>query len=242
MSIIWSPRDDRVEMTPTRLLRPSAVLFDLDGTLADTAPDLAYALNQTLAHYGRDPLPYDRIRPVVSHGGIALIRLGFDMTPDQQGFEERRRFLLDVYLDNLCRDTRLFEGMPEVLAYLEQQAIAWGVVTNKPAWLTDPLMEQMGMHTRTPAIVSGDTCANRKPHPEPILHACGLLGVDSSDCWYVGDAGRDMQAGRAAGCATIGATFGYIYPDDPVDAWDSDAQIDRPGLLIELLETAENRD
>lgn len=224
------------------LTRPAAVLFDLDGTLADTAPDLAYALNQTLNHYGHDPLPYERIRPVVSHGGIALIRLGFGMAPDQPGFEERRRFLLDVYLANLCRETRLFDGMPEVLAYLEQQTIAWGVVTNKPAWLTDPLMVQMGMQSRTPAIVSGDTCANRKPHPEPIFHACRLLGVDSADSWYVGDAGRDMQAGRTAGCTTIGATFGYIHPDDPVDAWDSDAHIDQPRGLIDLLEAAERRD
>jgi len=221
---------------------PKAVLFDLDGTLADTAPDLAYALNRTLAHYGEPQLPFEQIRPVVSHGGIALIKLGFRMQPEQEGFEERRQHLLQVYLDNLCRDTRLFEGMAEVLEHCERNAIAWGVVTNKPAWLTDPLMAQMQLSGRTPAIVSGDTCANRKPHPEPIEHACRLLRVPPQHCWYVGDAGRDMQAGRAAGCATIGATFGYIYPDDPIEHWDSDINIDHPLQLIELLAAAATND
>ena len=214
---------------------PQAVLFDLDGTLADTAPDLAYALNQTLRHYGRPELALEQIRPVVSHGGIALIKLGFGMQPEETGFEERRQHLLDFYLNNLCRETRLFEGIAEVLAYLEQNAIPWGIVTNKPGWLTDPLMVQMGLHTRTRAIVSGDTCRNRKPHPEPIEHACRLLGVSARQCWYVGDAGRDMQAGRAAGCNTIGATFGYIHAEDPIENWDSDTNIDHPLQLIDLL-------
>jgi N-acetyl-D-muramate 6-phosphate phosphatase len=224
-------------MPSTTLSTPAAVLFDLDGTLADTAPDLAYALNRTLAHFGKPQLPYEKIRPVVSHGGIALIRLGFDMQPEQSGFEERRQYLLQVYLDNLCRETRLFDGMAEVLDRLERQHIAWGIVTNKPAWLTDPLMAQMQLQTRTPAIVSGDTCEHRKPHPQPIEHACRLLGVAPGNCWYVGDAGRDMQAGRAAGCVTIGATFGYIHPDDPVCDWDSDIDIDHPSELIGLLQS-----
>lgn len=217
---------------------PQAVLFDLDGTLADTAPDLAYALNATLAHYGQPTLPYAQIRPVVSHGGIALIRLGFQLQPEQDGFEQRRQFLLQVYLDNLCRETRLFDGMEQVLDRLEGSGIAWGVVTNKPAWLTDPLMQQLGLDLRTPAIVSGDTCAQRKPHPEPIEYACQLLQVSPKHSWYVGDAGRDMQAGRAAGCTTIGATFGYIDPDDPVADWDTDLTIDRPLDLIGLLDSA----
>ena len=217
---------------------PAAILFDLDGTLADTAPDLAFALNQTLGHYGHAPLPFEQIRPVVSHGGIALIRLGFSMQPGEPGFEDRRQYLLKTYEKHLCRETRLFEGMPEVLDVLEQQDIGWGVVTNKPAWLTDPLMQKLGLDTRTPAIVSGDTCANRKPHPEPLLHACQLLGQPAEQCWYVGDASRDMQAGRAAGCLTIGATFGYIYPDDPIESWDSDIYIDRPLDLLALVRQA----
>jgi len=217
------------------LFKPQAVLFDLDGTLADTAPDLAFALNETLEHFGREPLAYEEIRPVVSHGGIALIKLGFGLSPDAAEFETLRQHLLDVYRDNLCRETRLFPGMPEVLDALESEDVAWGVVTNKPAWLTDPLVEALGIDSRTPAIVSGDTCERRKPYPDPIHHACTLLERPAEDCWYVGDAGRDMQAGRAAGCLNIGATFGYIHPDDPVEDWDSDVDITSPLELVELI-------
>jgi phosphoglycolate phosphatase len=214
---------------------PHAVLFDLDGTLADTAPDLAFALNRTLQHFRRDVLPYEVIRPVVSHGGIALIRLGFGLAPDAPGFEERRQFLLDVYADNLCRETGLFPGMAAVLAGLEAQRIPWGVVTNKPAWLTDPLIVAMQLDRRAGCVVSGDTCARRKPHPDPILHACRLLHSDPCDTWYVGDAGRDMQAGKAAGCITIGALYGYLHPEDPPHTWQTDLTIDQPEQLLDLL-------
>lgn len=214
---------------------PRAILFDLDGTLADTAPDLAHALNETLRHYGRTPLDYEHIRPVVSHGGIALIRLGFAMQPDEPGFDERRQYLLRVYEANLCRDTRLFGGMSAVLTHLEANGIGWGVVTNKPAWLTDPLMRAMRLDRRAGAIVSGDTCANRKPHPEPILHACALIDCEPARTWYIGDAGRDIQAGRAAGCLTVGARWGYLHPDDPPQAWEADLMIDHPDQLLELL-------
>ena len=220
-----------------RVRRPDAVLFDLDGTLADTAQDLAYALNQTLLHYGRKPLPFERIRPVVSHGAIALLRLGFGLQPDDHGFEERRLFLLDVYKNNLCRETALFPGMAAVLETLESDRRPWGIVTNKPSWLTDPLIEAMHLQQRAACVVSGDTCRNRKPHPEPILHACTGLGLAPEDTWYVGDAGRDMVAGRAAGCVTIGALYGYLHPDDPPESWQSDLHVDSPGQLLQLLET-----
>jgi phosphoglycolate phosphatase len=214
---------------------PHAVLFDLDGTLADTAPDLAYALNQTLQHYRQPTLPYETIRPVVSHGGVALIKLGFGITPETPGFEQRRQFLLDVYLNNLCRETALFAGMDAVLTSLETQGLAWGIVTNKPAWLTDPLMTAMRLDRRAGCVVSGDTCANRKPHPQPILHACDLLDCEPADTWYVGDAGRDIEAGRAAGCVTVGALYGYLHPQDPPTAWQSDLSIENPRQLLELL-------
>lgn len=217
------------------MAKPQAVLFDLDGTLADTAPDLAAALNRTLVHYGRAPLDYEAIRPVVSHGGIALIRLGFGMPPEAPGFAERRRFLLDVYAANLCEGTRLFDGMPEVLARLEDRGLAWGIVTNKPAWLTDPLIAALALDDRAGCVVSGDTCANRKPHPEPVVHACGLLDCAPGTTWYVGDAGRDMQAGRAAGCTTVAAHYGYLHPEDPPDTWDADHRIEHPTQLLDLL-------
>jgi len=220
-------------VSPNRLAQ--AVLFDLDGTLADTAPDLAHALNRTLQHYGLPTLPYETIRPVVSHGGIALIRLGFGIEQETPGFEERRQFLLDVYLDNLCRETRLFPGMDAVLADLESRHLPWGIVTNKPAWLTDPLITAMRLDRRAGCVVSGDTCANRKPHPEPILYACKLIDRAPELTLYVGDAGRDMQAGRSAGCVTVGALYGYLHPQDPPGTWQSDFTIDHPGQLLDLL-------
>jgi phosphoglycolate phosphatase len=220
--------------------KPEAVLFDLDGTLADTAQDLAYALNQTLQHYGQATLPFERIRPVVSHGGIALIKLGFGIQPESPGFEQRRQFLLDVYKDNLCRETALFPGMTAVLSGLESGRLPWGIVTNKPAWLTDPLIDAMQLAQRAACVVSGDTCARRKPDPLPILHACELIECEPSRTWYVGDAGRDMEAGRAAGCLTIGALYGYLHPDDPPASWQSDLNVERPEQLLELLDDDTN--
>jgi phosphoglycolate phosphatase len=211
------------------------VLFDLDGTFADTAGDLAYALNKTLVRYRQAPLPFATIRPFVSHGAAALVRRGFAMAPDDPGFEERRRYLLDVYRDNLCRETRLFDGLDALLQRLEQGRIPWGIVTNKPAWLTDPLMNALGMTPRAASIVSGDTCANRKPHPEPILHACAEMAVDPARCVYVGDAERDIVAGRAAGTPTVAALYGYLLPEDTPESWNADASVTRPSDLAAVM-------
>lgn len=210
-------------------------MFDLDGTLVDTGPDLAFALNRTLEHYRYPTLPYAKIRPVVSHGAMALIELGFGLARDSPAFAERRGFLLDVYAANLCRETTLFAGMSKVLGHLERHSVAWGVVTNKPAWLTNPLIAALDLANRAACVISGDTCSHRKPHPEPILHACTLLDADPTQTWYVGDAGRDMQAGRAAGCTTIGALYGYIHPDDPAEQWQCDLTIAHPEQLLTLL-------
>ena len=215
--------------------RPLSVLFDLDGTLADTAPDLAAALDRTLEHFGRPKASFESIRPVVSHGAMALIRTGFAMHPDDPGFAERRQFLLDTYADHLCVDTKLFDGMAEVLQHLEESDMPWGIVTNKPAWLTDPLIDAMQLAGRAACVVSGDTCANRKPHPEPLLHACRLAAAQPETTWYVGDAGRDMQAARAAGCTPVAALYGYLHPDDPPESWDFDVQVDHPAALLDLL-------
>ena len=213
-----------------------AVLFDLDGTLADTAPDLAQALNATLEAFGHPPLAEERIRPVVSHGSIALIRLGFGLEPDDPGFEARRRHLLDHYAHNLCRHTRLFPGTEALLDALAARAIPWGIVTNKPAWLTDPLVEQLAMPQPPGCVVSGDTCAQRKPHPMPLLHACRRLKVDPAAALYVGDAQRDMEAGKAAGMTTVCARFGYIHPDEQPETWPADHHIHTPGELLELID------
>lgn len=212
-----------------------AVLFDLDGTFADTAPDLAYALNETLRRYGAPALPYERIRSQVSHGATALIRLGFGLEPGGEAFEERRQVLLRVYQDNLCRDTRPFDGIPAVLDALEAHALAWGIVTNKPSWLTDPLMAQLGLAARAGCVVSGDTTPTPKPHPAPILHACAQLGVPPARCVYVGDAARDVEAGRRAGAATLAATFGYLQDDEDPAAWGADGLIATPLDLLDWL-------
>ncbi len=211
------------------------MLFDLDGTLADTAPDLANALNATLEHFGQPPLAFEKIRPVVSHGGIALISLGFGMHPDDPGFEERRQHLLQVYLDNICQSTRLFPGMDEVLQTLHEKNIPWGIVTNKPAWLTDPLMAALPMPCRTQVVISGDTCEHRKPHPQPLLLASERLHTPPGQCLYIGDAQRDIQAGKAAGMHTACALFGYIQEQDRPLEWQADFSLEQPGDLLTLM-------
>lgn len=212
-----------------------AVLFDLDGTFADTAPDLANALNATLDYFSCPTLSLEQIRPAVSHGGAALIRLGFQMEPDDPGFEERRQYLLQVYLDNICHQTRLFDGMDRVLDTLAANRIPWGIVTNKPAWLTDPLMTALPMPQSSECIVSGDTCTHNKPHPEPILHACKLLSANPAKTLYVGDAERDLVAGKAAGNTTVCALFGYIQPADKPERWPADHYIDQATDLLALM-------
>lgn len=211
------------------------ILFDLDGTLADTAPDLAYALNQTLALHGKEPLNFEQIRPHVSHGGIALIRAGFGIEPDHPEFEKYRQDLLAIYLDNIARETALFPGMDEVISFFERNNLSWGIVTNKPDWLTDPLMEKMGLTERAACIVSGNTTDNSKPHPEPILHACRLVGFKPDESLYIGDAERDIEAGRRAGTATLTALFGYLTEADQPDEWGADGTIDHPIEILEQL-------
>lgn len=207
------------------------VLFDLDGTLADTAPDLAYALNQVLAEQGREPLPFDSIRPVVSHGGIALTRLGFGLEPEHPDFPPLHQRLLAIYSDNIARHTRLFPGMEALLTSIEQRGMNWGVVTNKPARLTEPLLDALGLRQRAACIVSGDTCNNRKPHPEPILYGCHLAGSEAAQCIYIGDAQRDIEAGLRAGLRTVIALFGYIGENDHPEQWQADVLLNTPGEI-----------
>jgi len=212
------------------------VLFDLDGTLADTAPDLAYALNQTLEKHGRPPLPYEQIKPKVSHGASALVRLGFNLTPDDENFSLLLQELLQIYSANIHHKTTLFPGMEKVLQQLEQQGIAWGIVTNKPARFTDPLIKSMGLMDRAACVVSGDTTANSKPHPEPILHGCRVAGGHTpKECLYIGDAERDIESGINAGTATLIALFGYLGSDDHPETWGADGSVENPLQILEWL-------
>jgi phosphoglycolate phosphatase len=214
------------------------VLFDLDGTLADTAPDLAFALNQVLVEQGREPLPFDTIRPVVSHGAVELTRLGFEIDPEHPDFPHLYQRLLDIYLANIARETSLFPGMIELLNSIEENNMNWGVITNKPARFTEPLMDALNLSERAACIVSGDTCENRKPHPESILHGCQLAGSEAAQCVYIGDAQRDIEAGNRAGMKTIVALFGYIGADDVPHDWQADALLNSPRDIADWI--AEN--
>lgn len=211
------------------------VLFDLDGTLADTAPDLAHALNVVLAERGQTPLPFEHIRPVVSHGAGALIQLGFGLEPGAETFDAIRTRLLEVYRANIATHTRLFPGMEAVLAEIEQRGLNWGVVTNKPGWLTEPLLAALELAERAACIVSGDTVAERKPHPAPMLLACAQAGSRAEQCLYVGDAKRDIEAGRRAGMRTLAALFGYIGADDRPEDWGADGMVRRPHDILNWL-------
>jgi phosphoglycolate phosphatase len=211
-----------------------AVLFDLDGTLLDTAPDLAAALNALRESEGLAALAFEEIRPHVSHGGAALVRLGFPQARDAR-FEGLRARLLDFYRRDMPRATQLFPGLDEVLGELERSGKPWGVVTNKPHWLTHPLLAALGLTARAGCIVSGDTLTERKPHPLPLLHAAMLVGRDPSRCLYVGDAERDVVAARAAGMRSLVAGYGYLGASDrPLD-WQADGMIDQPQEILAWL-------
>lgn len=214
---------------------PHCFLFDLDGTLVDTAPDLAATLNVLRAERGREPLPFDVIRPHVSHGARAMVQIGFGIDEQDASFAALRQRFLDLYRERLMQDSRLFDGMDEVLATLENRGVKWGVVTNKPAWLTEPLLKDLGLAPRAACVISGDSTRNRKPHPEPLLHASALVGVAPEQCLYIGDARRDIEAGRAAGMKTLVALFGYLGQDDRPHEWDADGMIDTPLDILDWL-------
>ena len=209
----------------------AAALLDLDGTLLDTAPALARALNTLLVQEQIEPLPFSTIRPQVSHGARAMLRLALPDT-DAALFEPLLARFLDLYHGQLAVDTPLFPGFDEVLALLEAHGIPWGVVTNKPRWLTEPLLQQLGLYQRAGCVLSGDSLPVQKPDPLPLLTAARQLDVAPARCLYLGDALRDMQAARAAGMVALGASFGYIGAHDDIADWPVTAWIDEP---LELL-------
>lgn len=209
-----------------------AVLFDLDGTFADTAPDLGEALNHVLSLRGVPALPLVTIRPMASHGSPGLLKLGLGIEAGAPGYEEARNDFLQHYEAHICDRTRLFSGMSALLAELDQRDVQWGIVTNKPHRFTVPLMEKLGYAKRAACLVSGDTCAHAKPHPMPLLHAARLMGVAPESCLYLGDDLRDMQAAQAAGMTGIVAAYGYIDKTADPASWPSAGSVNTPfGLL-----------
>ena len=215
--------------------RIKTVLFDLDGTLVDTAPDLAQALNRVLEEEGRAHAPYEMVRAQASYGGKAIVCAGFNIEESDPDFERLRKRFLENYAEQICVHSRLFEGMEEVLRQIESDRRQWGVVTNKPSYLTDPLMKSLGLTERAACIVSGDTTAKSKPDPLPMHYACEVSGADTRECVYVGDAQRDIEAGHRAGMRTLAAAFGYLRDSDDPLTWGADHVLGEPGELIDWL-------
>lgn len=212
-----------------------AVFFDLDGTLADTAPDLCLALNRLLAEHGRAPVPLEAARIHTSSGARGMIGAGFGITPDAAIFASLRDRFLELYLASLCVHTQLFPGIPELLGSIESRPMVWGIVTNKAMRFTDPLVKQLGLTERAACIVSGDTTARAKPHPDSLLHAAQVAAVTPERCWYVGDDLRDIQAAHAAGMRAIAVRYGYLGDGAPPDAWGAEIVIDHPMQVIEFV-------
>ncbi|MCP1726939.1 phosphoglycolate phosphatase [Natronospira proteinivora] len=212
-----------------------ALLLDLDGTLADTAPDLGGALNEIRAQRGYPALAAEVIRPVASNGARGLLKVGFDLAPEHPDYEDLREALLAAYIQRIAQKTRLFDGMAKLLKQLQDRDVVWGVVTNKPAWLTDPLMEALAVNPAAACIVSGDTVSRSKPHPEPLLHAATIIGCQPQECIYVGDAPRDIQAAQAAGMVPLAAAWGYLPPAPPIEGWGAMEVIPDPAALSDWL-------
>jgi len=225
--------------TPHPRLDVRAVLFDLDGTLADTVDDLAAAVNRIRADRSLPPTPIALLRPHASHGARGMLGAAFGIGRDSPEFEPLRDMFLDNYAAALCEKTRLFDDAERVLTEIERRGLRWGIVTNKASRFTLPLLARLALSTRTAAVISGDTTPNAKPHPEPLLAAAAALKIDAADCVYVGDAERDIIAGRAAGMKTLIASYGYLGADDTPERWAADGAIHSLAELLEWLpETA----
>lgn len=207
-------------------MKLNTVLFDLDGTLIDTAPDMVDALNRMLARHDKPQLPYTRVRNTVSRGSLALVKLGFGDALAEAELKNLQNEYLSIYAENLCAGSRPFDGLTDALAELEAAGICWGVVTNKPGWLTEPLLRQLKLYERAGCVVSGDTLPVRKPDPAPLLHAAALVRRKPGQCVYVGDDRRDVDAGRAAGMRTLVARYGYIEDWEDPRRWGADDMID----------------
>jgi len=212
----------------------AAVLFDLDGTLLDTAPDMVAVLNTLLEEEDLPPIDYDYARAHVSNGALGLIDIAFEDIEEAHRLSLRDRYL-GMYEENLAEETHLFYGMDEVLEHLEDNEILWGVVTNKPGYLTEPLLDALGLLSRCACVVSGDTLTERKPHPLPLLHAAELMGIDPAHAIYVGDASRDIEAGRAAEMKTVAAHYGFIMPNDDPASWLADYNIHEANELLDII-------
>jgi len=213
-----------------------ALLFDLDGTLLDTAPDFAFVVNTLLERHGRAPQPYARIRQTVSDGARGMVHGAFGYGDDDPAFEPLRRELLSLYTSHLADNTRLFDGMETVLQFCETQGIAWGVVTNKPSVYAVPLMRALNLDRRCAALVCPDHVKNRKPDPESLLLACRQIGCAPEATLYAGDHRRDIEAGHNAGMQTVACAYGYVHRDDPCDNWNAEFIMQQPRDMLDIVQ------
>ncbi len=218
-----------------------AVLFDLDGTIADTAPDLGYALNQQRLARSMPELPAETVRSHASSGARGLLKIGFNIAPEDAAYEEMRDEFLAIYEKNLARGSELFPGIASLLARIEQRGMAWGIVTNKAERFTFPLLSALGLIERAAVVICGDTTPHPKPHPAPLLAASDKLGIAAANCLYVGDDERDVQAGQAAGMPVIVARYGYLGNGSPPESWGADGYIDSPMELLDFLSDGARR-
>lgn len=216
------------------LFKPRAVLFDLDGTLADTAPDLGGALNVMRERRGLAVMPISVLRTWASAGARGLLHIGLQAEPEHDNFETLRQEFLDIYEGISSRESCLFDGTEELLSGLEARGLPWGVVTNKPKRFTGSVLQGLGIAQRSAVAVSGDTTPHAKPHPAPLLFACEQIGIAPDQALYVGDDLRDIQAARAAGMPVVAAGYGYIGQSE-IASWEADAIIDQPQDLLKLL-------
>ncbi len=214
-------------------MKPKAILFDLDGTLLDTAPEFTDGINQLRGELGLSPVSLETIRTAVSHGSAEVVKTAFNLTETHPDFEKLKQRFLGIYLDNLGCNTHYFPGIEDLLLNIEQSGLKWGIVTNKPHFLTDPLLSKLNLSQRAHAIVSGDTLSVSKPSPLPILYACEQMGVPPEACYYVGDAQRDIIAGKSAGMlATFMAMYGYLSLNDRPLEWGADHYIQHPNEIL----------
>ncbi|MDD5274793.1 MAG: HAD-IA family hydrolase [Methylovulum sp.] len=215
----------------------SCVLFDLDGTLVDTAPDLIACLNKALAIHDFATVAPETIKPFISFGAAAMIKESQGRHMPEARQAEILATMLDLYEDNIAEFSVFFSGIPELLAAIEAQGLKWGIVTNKRERFTNPLMDALQLTGRAACIISGDTTANPKPHPEPMLAACQQAGVDPRECVYIGDASHDIVAGKSVQMKTLAALYGYLKPTDTPETWGADALITAPEQLLTWMDS-----
>ena len=218
------------------LFHAKAVLFDLDGTLLDTAPDLVAALNTQLQQHNKAPANYLTARNLASQGSAGLTQLGFPEIIEEQERAALRKQYLDIYAQQSCSQTQFFPEIEQLLEDIEKHKTPWGIVTNKPGWLTDPILDHLQLSSRAACVVCGDTLTKRKPDPDPLLHACKLINISPEHCVYVGDDPRDIYAGNAAGMYTCVANYGYISNETQTDRWGADFMIDTPSELLKNIQ------